>query len=273
VGVLQRVLRGLDFTFSGSRIPERVLLGLLGAYYASRFRWQWRWSSAEEAPHFYDHRMGVFDFAYGKSSSGPYPYFRAYHASEVIRDGDCVLDIGCGDGFFTRRFFAARSRQVDGLDVEPSAIAAARSLNGAPNVRYHLLDATSAPWPEARYDVVVWDGALGHFAPATTDAMMERIRATIGEEGIFVGSESLGHEGGDHLQFFESLDDLRRLLERHFPVVALREEHYPIAGGTVGRREAYWRCARKADRLTGSEWDRGPARQRPEGAVPSEGRR
>jgi SAM-dependent methyltransferase len=263
VGVLQRVLRGLDFTLSGSRVPERILLGLLGGYYASRFRWQWRWSSPEEAPHFFDHRMGVFDFAYGATPSGPYPYFRAYHAAEVIRDGDRVLDIGCGDGFFTRRFFAARASRVDGVDVEPSAIAAARALNAAPNVHYHLLDATSAPWPEARYDVVVWDGALGHFDAATTGAMLERIGSAVGEEGIFVGSESLGHEGDDHLQFFASRDDLRRLLEGHFPVVALREEHYPIVGGTVTRREVYWRCARKADRLTGSEWDRGARHPRP----------
>lgn len=55
--------------FGGSRLPERILLGLLQQYYSSRFRFQWIWS--KQPPHLYDHRFGLFDFGYAVSDAGP----------------------------------------------------------------------------------------------------------------------------------------------------------------------------------------------------------
>lgn len=60
-----------------------------------------------------------------------------------------MLDIGCGDGLFTKRFFASGAAQVDGIDIEPSAIETARAGKAAPDITYHLLDATSDPFPPA----------------------------------------------------------------------------------------------------------------------------
>lgn len=253
--IAKRLLRRAAFVIespvSGWRLPERLLLALLGQYYASRFRLQWQWS--QEPPHFFDHRIGLFDFAFGGAKSGPYPYYRGFFSSEVIRAGDVLLDIGCGDGFFTRRFFAARSGHVDAVDVELEAIENAAALNPALNVTYHLLDATLGEFPHPRYDVVVWDGALGHFAPATTARMLERIGAAIGDTGIFVGSESLGHEGGDHLQFFESLEDLHALFAPRFRHVRLRAIEYRLGDGFL-RREAFWRCTNDESRLREIRW-------------------
>lgn len=248
---LRRAAFGFDGLIGGRRLPERVLLGLLGQYYASRFRFQWQWS--EEPPHFYDHRIGFFDLGFGRSASGPYPYSRGFFSSEVIREGDVLLDVGCGDGFFARRFFARRCSHVDAIDVEPSAIATARAANPAPNVAYHLLDATTADFPRPHYDVVVWDGALGHFAPDTTARMLEKIHRAIEGGGICVGSESLGREGSDHLQFFESLEDLHRLFAPLFKHVRLRAVEYKLGDGFL-RREAFWRCTDDEARLQDGQW-------------------
>jgi SAM-dependent methyltransferase len=249
--LLRRAAFVVESLISGWRLPERVLLGLLGQYYASRFRRQWQWSV--EPPHFFDHRIGIFDFAFGSSKMGSYPYSRGFFSSEVIREGDVLLDIGCGDGFFTRRFFAPRCAQVDAIDVEPSAIEAASAINSAPNIAYHLLDATALPFPRPCYDVIVWDGALGHFAPATTARMLEKIGAALGDSGIFVGSESLGREGSDHLQFFETLEDLYALLAPRFQCVQLRAIDYKLGAGFL-RREAFWRCSNDERRLRESQW-------------------
>jgi SAM-dependent methyltransferase len=249
----------LDRALSGSRIPERVLLWGLGEYYASRFRCQWRWAVAEQQPHFFEHRGGIFRFAFSDFPAGPFPYSRGFLGAQVIRSGDVLLDIGCGDGFFTRRFFAPRCSHVDALDVEPSAIAYARACHAAPNISYHLADATLSEWPLNSYDVVVWDGALAHFPADTTARMLQKIALVIGEEGVLIGSESLGHEGTDHLQFFETLGQLRAALAPHFKYVALREEQYPLADGTL-RYEAYWRCSQDPTRLSAGEWALGDSR-------------
>src|SRR3954453_20481443 len=148
-----RLLERLAF---GGRLRERVLLVLLGAYYRSLFRRQWTWS--EEPPHFFDHRIGAYDLLVGRGS--PYPQARAFHAAEMVRRGDKVLDIGCGDGFFTSRFLAARASAVDALDIEDSAIEHACRHNARPNVSYRQADAVAEPFPQSDYDVIVWDGAL-----------------------------------------------------------------------------------------------------------------
>ncbi len=229
---------------------ERLLLGALGAHYASRLRREWYWTV--EPPHFFGHRIGAFDLAFGSAKSGPYPWFRAFLAADVIRDGDTLLDIGCGDGFFTARFLAPRCRAVDGIDVDPDAIASARRENAAANVRYVLADAVEEPFPQERYDVIVWDGALGHFAPAATETMLMKIRSALAEDGIFCGSESLGAEGVDHLQFFAGTDDLRDVLSPHFPHVWLREVTYPT--GRHLRHEAFWRASATPIRQDATSW-------------------
>jgi hypothetical protein len=101
--------------------------------------------------------------------------------------------------------------------------------------------------------VIVWDGAIGHFAASDAAAMLNKIKHALVPGGVFCGSESLGHEGRDHLQFFDAIDDLRRMLQPHFANVQLREESYPINQGTFMRREGYWRCSDGDERLR-SAW-------------------
>lgn len=247
------VWRAWERALWGGRLRQRVLTSLLKNYYLSKYRREWLLSEAQ--PHFFDHRMTLFTFAFTDNCSGPAALTRAFVASEVIRDGDRLLDIGCGDGFFTRRFLAPRCSIVDAIDIEPSAIASATIHNSAPHINYLLQDATVGAFPRKEYDVIVWDGAVGHFAAATLHAMLAKIGSALAEDGVFVGSESLGNEGHDHLQFFEDLDALAHVLSTHFPFVELREAKYQLGDGFV-RREAYWRCALKADRLDRHRWRR-----------------
>jgi 2-polyprenyl-3-methyl-5-hydroxy-6-metoxy-1,4-benzoquinol methylase len=231
---------------------ERLLLRALGGHYQSVRRRQWVLS--DEAPHFFDHRHGAYDLLAG--TGHPYAFLRGYLAGELVRPGDRVLDIGCGDGFFARRFFAARGAEVDAIDVEPDAIRHAEAHNAHPYVRYLLMDAVAEPFPAARYDVVVWDGAIGHFPLETTEVMLAKIAGVLADDGVFAGSESLGQEGHDHLQFFPSADALAELLRARFRHVDVRTLEYALPDGRV-RREAYWRCAQEPSRLDAAGWARG----------------
>lgn len=244
-GLIWRTLRSV------AKAAERVVWGgdrrrrqferLLSGHYASRRRRDWLYVAREEAPHFFDHRHNALALVTGDGNVEG--FLRAFYALDVIGTGDDVLDVGFGDGFFTRHFLAQRAGHVDAVDIEPSAVAHARREQAHPRVEYHLLDAVSSPFPRAAYDVVVFDGALGHFPPATTQAMLAKIAAALKPGGVFVGSESIGDaEGHDHLQFFATLDDLAEVLGPHFPLVALREATYEIRGG-LRRREGFWRCA------------------------------
>lgn len=246
------LLRPLEHVIWGGRTRERFLRWLLGRHYQSVFRRQWTYAkSAEDFPHFTDHRPGAFALAVGDGDAAPYT--RGFLASEVLRAGDRVLDIGCGDGFFDRGYFAPRCAHVDAIDIEPDAIKQAELMNPAENVTYRVMDAVNEPFPAEAYDVIVWDGALGHFAPETTKTMFEKIHSALADEGVFVGSESLGQEGHDHLQFFADLEQLGAALAETFEHVEARRLEYPIGSGVI-REEAYWRCAKHPTRLRDAAW-------------------
>ena len=246
--VVKSAARRLEPVVWGGRLRERALVGMLRQHYASLLRRHW--SDPDEVPHFFDHRIGAFGFATG--SGTPFGYYRGYFAAELIRPTDRLLDIGCGDGFFTRRFFSPRCAAVDAIDIEPTAIEHASRYNPASNVTYTLLDAAAQPFPHDRYDIVVWDGGLGHVTADASKTMLGKIRQALSADGAFVGSESLGDEGSDHLQFFASLQDLCSLFEGHFPHVQVRSFEYELSGFT--RREAFWRCAADPTRLEEAAW-------------------
>lgn len=233
---------------------ESALIGLLNRYYFSLYRRQWELSPEE--PHFFSQRIGFFKFAFGDEGIGPYAFYRGFFGSEVVQANDELLDIGCGDGFFTKRFLSTRCRKVDAVDIEPSAIEGAQLHNSAPNIAYYLLDAVNEPFPSDKYDVIAWDGALGHFAKETTDRVLAKIQAALKTNGVFIGSESLGFEGSDHLQFFDSLDDLFALFKPYFKFIQLRAIDYRTGHGKSSfvRQEAFWRCANEEKRLRECSW-------------------
>jgi 2-polyprenyl-3-methyl-5-hydroxy-6-metoxy-1,4-benzoquinol methylase len=219
------------------RLLERLLLG----HYRSRFRRDWQLASAEWLPHYFDHRITAVEIACGGDITAV-TWLRAFHTLEVLHDDAVVLDIGCGDGFFDRRFFVDQRAAIDAVDIEHSAIDHAVRVHPHERISYRRLDATVERFPREQYDVIVFDGAIGHFDPATTASVLDKVAGALAPDGVFTGSESLGREGTDHLRFFETLDDLSELLLEHFSVVAVRESAYRTSTG-LERREAYWRCA------------------------------
>jgi 2-polyprenyl-3-methyl-5-hydroxy-6-metoxy-1,4-benzoquinol methylase len=245
------VLRGLERIVWGGAVRGRVFERLLAGYHRSLFRREWAYVPEGGQPHFFDHRFGAALLAAGDAI--PYSWFRAFHATELLGPEDRVLDIGCGDGFFDCRFLSERCRSIDAVDIERSAIEHATRHNPGANITYRLLDAVEEDFPSPPYDVIVWDGALGHFGQADSERVLAKIRSALTREGLFCGSESLGRQGHDHMQFFDTLDDLRSLLATHFPHVQLRRMRYSNPGGHV-TDEAYWRCATTPVRLEAVAW-------------------
>jgi 2-polyprenyl-3-methyl-5-hydroxy-6-metoxy-1,4-benzoquinol methylase len=231
---------------SGGGYSERLLIKLLLRVYRSNFRLQWLLS--EHKPHFEDQRIDISYFAFGEDVIGPYSFYRGFFSSEVIRAGDALLDIGCGDGFFTRRFFAEKCARIDAIDLETSAINAAKLNNTAPNIN-------TDPFPQEEYDVIVWDGAIAHFPNEALEVVLQKIRQSLSHDGVFVGSESLGlEESADHLQYFLSLDELGSVFKPYFKYIELRTVDYKIIHGDYVRKEAYWRCTNDAVRLADCHW-------------------
>lgn len=241
-----------EYLVFGGALRERILVGLLGALHRSQQRRDWQLFT-HEPPHFYNQRWNGHKFAYG-SLRNPYGFTRGFLAAEVIRYNDRLLDIGCGDGFFTNTFYSHRCQHIDAFDIEPSAIRDAERQNSNSKIRFTVLDAVREPFPGTNYDVIVWDGAIGHFASIDLSSVLNKIVNSLAQDGIFVGSESLGTEGSDHLQFFESESELAVVFQPYFKNVWIKSVEYRLEDGSI-RREAYWRCwQNKTDRHESTQW-------------------
>ena len=84
--------------------------------------------------------------------------FRLLSGLLRAQPGDTLLDVGCGTGWFTRRF-AEEGLLATGLDPNPDWLAFARA-KGPPAIRWITGDARSLPFPDRSFDGVVSVAAL-----------------------------------------------------------------------------------------------------------------
>jgi len=84
--------------------------------------------------------------------------FRLIRRQVGLEPGETLLDVGCGSGWFTRRFARENGWNVTGLDADPAMLAHAREHGR--NERYLEGDARALPFADASFDRVVSIAAL-----------------------------------------------------------------------------------------------------------------
>ena len=140
--------------------------------------------------------------------------------------GDTLLDVGCGTGWFTRRF-AEEGLLATGLDANPDWLAFARA-KGPPAIRWIAGDARSLPFPDRSFDRVVSVAALCFvdderqavteivrvarrrfaFGWLNRTSLLYRRKGQGGGSGAYHGAQ--WHQTGELLDFFSGLA-VRRL--------------------------------------------------------------
>ncbi len=145
----------------------------------------------------------------------------------AARPGECILDLGCGDGQLTARL-GEGGADVTGVDASPAMVAAARFRG----VSAKQANAEKLPYPDASFDAVFSNAAL-HWVH-DQDAMMAEVHRILKPGGRFV-AEMGGHGniaairvafiavlerhgfGGaeDGVNYYPTEDSYRRRLQQH----------------------------------------------------------
>lgn len=103
--------------------------------------------------------------------------FRLLRRLMALAPGETLLDVGCGTGWFTRRFASLYDKNlawnVTGLDPDPARLAFARSHGHGE--RYLAGDARALPFDDGAFDAVVSVTALC-FVPDWRLALAEMAR-------------------------------------------------------------------------------------------------
>ncbi len=145
--------------------------------------------------------------------------FRLLHRLLAPRHAETILDVGCGTGWFTRRFAVSNGWNVTGLDTDGERLAFARAHGnpGGRNERYQEGDARALPFADAGIDCVVSVAALC-FVDDWRLALGEMAR--VARRRVVVG-----------------------LLNRHSLLWREKGRSGVNEGGTGGYRGAYWHSA------------------------------
>ncbi|MBU1626637.1 class I SAM-dependent methyltransferase, partial [bacterium] len=196
-----------------------------------------------EAPHWFDHRIDLFTWS---GHLNPHWVERGVYSYEVMKSGCTVLDLGCGDGFYPYYFYSIVASRIDAIDIEPSAITHARKFHNHSKIHYYQQDIVSDSFPADNYDIVTWDGAIGHFSKDEIQVIMSKIRDVLGQSGTLTGYEVIEtkeNKSWDHKIALTSVGNLKRLLNQYFPYVGIFETFSP------GRHNVYFRCSLDVNRL------------------------
>src|SRR4051794_35857990 len=158
--------------------------------------------------------------------------------------GQRVLDLGCGQGWFTRQL-AEYGAKVVGIDFSAGQIANAQRHEAAHplGIQYQLLDATqiSAHWPPGSFDLITACMSL-HDSPHTAD-ILSAGRQVLAPEGRVAFSIVHPVIGGPHTDWERGEDGQKgaRRVDRYFE---------------TGPYVLNWRMARLTTHWSTPQWHR-----------------
>jgi SAM-dependent methyltransferase len=212
-GILPLRLLPLDFAVRASQRMSSFFARLL-------FIRDWQ-LEARGRPQFFKHAINLAQWPFDPARWAFTA--RGVYARESMRRGSKVLDLCCGDGAYSRLFFADIAGQVDAVDLDEYALDYARRYHSAPVVRFHRLDIVNQPLPDRDYDVVVWNAAICYFSEPDIRVVIGKIIAASRPDMQLIGMLPRAHGWIDHKIEFATAAEVESYLRQFFAEVSVRE--------------------------------------------------
>jgi ubiquinone/menaquinone biosynthesis C-methylase UbiE len=121
---------------------------------------------------------------------------------------DIVQDVACGAGLVTTAF-AAKAKQVTGIDLTPAMIERARQIQrekGLTNLSWQIGTVLALPYPDASFSLVVTRYSFHHFLKPLA-VFAEMVRVCIPGGRILMADVIMLPEKRDFLDHEEKLRD------------------------------------------------------------------
>ena len=203
---------------------------LIGKLIASTYKFTWPYIGTS----WFDHR---FDYL-----RGPENIFwleRVIYTNNLIHQGDLILDIGCGDGIYSGKFYSSIAKFVDAIDLDLKAINHAKKTYPQKNVKFSKKNIVN--WtPTKKYNGISMFAVIEHLTKKDGQKVLSKIGKSLAKGGVFFGSTSVFEDRGfhnfEHENEFASVVILKKFLSQKFKSVKITTSNWP------GRLECYFEC-------------------------------
>ena len=155
-----------------------------------------------------------------------YEHWHRYAFARNLAANKRVLDAACGEGYGSA-LLADVALEVTGVDIDPASIAHARARYGTnPRLRYECSDATTLPFADRAFDLIVSFETLEHLA--AQEQMVAGFARVLADDGVLLisspdkrtYSEMAGFRNEFHVRELYR-EELLALLKPHFSEVRL----------------------------------------------------
>lgn len=140
------------------------------------------------------------------------PYSSTTDVARELLDikGNRILDVGCGEGRFTR-FLAQAGATVTGLDVRQAVLdrAAARSKKEGVTVEWIQGRAEAMPFEDESFDIVVFSNSLHHVAPELMEGAIREAARVLAPNGTLYVMEPIA--AGPYFEATSLVNDEREV--------------------------------------------------------------
>lgn len=174
-----------------------------------------------------------------------YEHWHRYAFARRFAADRNVLDAACGEGYGSA-LLAGVASAVTGVDIDPASIAHARSRYPLPGLKFEIADATTLPFDDGQFDVVVSFETLEHLVEQ--EKLLAGFARVLRDDGVLIISSPDKQTYGDQAGFRNEFhvrelyrEELLALLAGHFP-------HVQLYGQKLLFQSALWRL----DAVTGS---------------------
>lgn len=146
---------------------------------------------------------------------------RGIYGRMVMCPGCRVLDLCCGDGYYSDVWYSSIAGSIDACDNDKDALRFASQRHSNPKVSYYKVDILTDAFPRPRYDVITWFEAIEHFSEVQIVGLLEKMAGALEPHGAVIGStpivqERTGTRNPQHDREFASPEDLRAVLRKVF---------------------------------------------------------
>lgn len=164
---------------------------------------------------------------------------RGVFGRSIMRPGCRVLDLCCGDGYFSDVWYSSIAGTIDACDNDAGALRFARLRHSKPNVNYHFIDVLSDDLPGSNYDVITWFEAIEHFSESHIKLILRKLASVLRADGKLIGSTTLVRptdpvSNRQHDREFSSAEELQQFLRQVFGSVRTWVSEFS------GRRTCYF---------------------------------